>query len=263
VAPINDDTEQPQQLQAPSATTTTTTQPLNRNRSGASAAASSTASGSQHQLQNSPSHDSSHPRPPYGSNNSINNSRRKKPLAVAVGFHYAEDPKGRPIVITPTTNLGSNNNSNNPPSITTSPSVATAVTANTSSHNTSSFQMPPPPPLVYPAAISNTVVTGTCHAPIDLTHVGAVSATTTTAAVAAAPLPYPMMPQQLPRSPRRSSGAQSYSPLPASRRMVESSAATEAASGNGGNAPIYVEHSDTYNQQSTTTMMPFHNSMSL
>mmetsp|Transcript_3263 Transcript_3263/g.6948 ORF Transcript_3263/g.6948 Transcript_3263/m.6948 type:complete len:219 (+) Transcript_3263:124-780(+) len=28
-------------------------------------------------------------------------SRRKKPLAVAVGFKYAEDPRGRPIVVTP------------------------------------------------------------------------------------------------------------------------------------------------------------------
>eukprot|EP00522_Entomoneis_paludosa_P012075 CAMPEP_0172446120 /NCGR_PEP_ID=MMETSP1065-20121228/5789_1 /TAXON_ID=265537 /ORGANISM="Amphiprora paludosa, Strain CCMP125" /LENGTH=212 /DNA_ID=CAMNT_0013197161 /DNA_START=166 /DNA_END=804 /DNA_ORIENTATION=+ len=30
--------------------------------------------------------------------------RRKKPLAVAVGFKYAEDPRGRPIVVTPTGN---------------------------------------------------------------------------------------------------------------------------------------------------------------
>lgn len=28
--------------------------------------------------------------------------RRKKPLAVAVGFKYAEDQNGRPIVVTPT-----------------------------------------------------------------------------------------------------------------------------------------------------------------
>jgi hypothetical protein len=102
-------------------------QALSRNRSAASATSGSP-------LQNCPSHDSSHHRPPYGNNGNSSISRRKKPLAVAVGFNYAEDPKGRPIVITPTTptNLVNNNNINRPPSIANSPSVATAVTANTS-----------------------------------------------------------------------------------------------------------------------------------
>jgi hypothetical protein len=42
-------------------------------------------------LQSSPSHDSGRQ----------NQQRRKRPLALAVGFKYAEDMNGRPVVITP------------------------------------------------------------------------------------------------------------------------------------------------------------------
>src|SRR3569623_2381161 len=45
---------------------------------------------SYHELEPSASHDASR-------------KRRKKPLAIAVGFNYAEDMHGRPVVITPGT----------------------------------------------------------------------------------------------------------------------------------------------------------------